>query len=68
MATEIKLGAELGMKRLTNNPRSENFANLPGRDVNNRMASENTQAAAATRPSQTQNRYESNGNTINILA
>ncbi|MEQ9366610.1 MAG: hypothetical protein RIF32_20385 [Leptospirales bacterium] len=68
MAAEIKLGAEVGMKRLTNNPKAENFANLPGRDVNNRMASENDRASGATRPSEIQNRYKLNGNTIDMMA
>lgn len=68
MASEIKLGAEVGMKRLTNNPQTENYANLPGRDVNNRMASENDRAAGATRPSEMQNRYKLDGNTIDMMA
>lgn len=65
---EIKLGAEVGLKTLTNSPRTENFANLPGRDVNNRMASENDRASGATRPSEMQNRYRLNGNTIDMMA
>ena len=68
MASEIKLGAEVGMKTMTNSLRSENYANLPGRDVNNRMASEDAAASRASRPSEMKNRYELNGNTSDMMA
>lgn len=65
---DMKLGPEVGMHRFQNNLRTENTANLPGRDVNNRFADQESRASNATRASQVPERYEQNGPTINVLA
>ncbi len=65
---DVKLGPEVGMYRMQNNVRTENFANIPGTDVNNRMAEQESRASNATRASQVPDRFEQNGPTINVLA
>ncbi len=71
---DIRLGPEVGLHRpaVFNSPevqtRTENPANLPNSDVNNRLADKNEQASASPRLTDTFDRYQVEGSTINIQA
>lgn len=69
---DVRLGPEVGLHRpaVFTSPevqvRTENYANLPNRDVNNRLADQTEQSAASPRLSDTFDRYQTEGNIINI--
>ena len=71
---EIRLGAEVGLKRAASlgmpeiKKKVENFAHLPGRDMNNRQARDIERTAAAMKPTDVKNRFKVLGNTVDIQA
>lgn len=71
---EIRLGAEVGLKKAASmgipetKTKTENYANLPGKDVNNRQAHDTDRAAAALKPTEMKAQFKLLGNTINIQA
>ena len=71
---EIRMGAEVGLKKAASlgmpevKKKIENFANLPGRDMNNRQARNIERTAGALRPTELKDRYKVLGNTIDMQA
>lgn len=70
---EVKLRTELGIKVADPNlaamdKKVENFAHLPGRDMNNAQIDTAKKEASALKPSQAREMFRVEGNSINLLA
>ncbi|MCB1173132.1 MAG: hypothetical protein KDK39_06190 [Leptospiraceae bacterium] len=71
---EVRLGAEVGLKKVPVMgkteiiTKSENTANLPGSDVNNRLETQVERQSGALKPQQVKDAFQVVGNTINIQA